>query len=118
MNIDRFTHKAQEALQGSQRIAGRYNHQSVEPEHLLLALLEQHEGLVPRILEGMGVSASALLEKVEGYLQSLPGVTGAGAGQLYLSSRLNRVLALAEQEARNFKDEYISVEHLFLALLQ
>ena len=117
MQVDRYTQKVQEALHNCQVIAARYGHQQVEPEHLLEALLEQPEGLAPRLFEAMGVDLRILRQRLESYLKSLPSVRGATGGQLYVSQRFHRVLARAEEEARKFKDEYISVEHLLLAML-
>ncbi len=117
MNIDRFTQKAQEALQGVQVIASRYRHQNIEPEHLLVALLEQSDGLIPRLLEGMNVSLKDVKGKVEAHLRTIPQVSGAGGQQLYTTQRFNRILAGAEEEAQRFRDDYVSVEHLLLAML-
>ena len=117
MTVDKYTQRVQEALHNCQTIAARYHHQTVEPEHLLEALLEQPEGLAPRLLESLGVDLRILKQRLEAYLKSMPSVKGAAGGQLYVSQRFHRVLAKAEEEARNFKDEYISVEHLLLAML-
>lgn len=118
MNIDRFTQKAQEALQGAQATTARYNHQQIEPEHLLLALLEETDGLVPRLLEGMSISPPSLKAKVEAHLRTIPQVSGATAGQMYITQRLNRILSGAEEEAKRFRDDYTSVEHLLLAMVE
>jgi len=118
MNIDRFTQRAQEALQGAQTIAARYNHQQIEPEHLLLALLEQSDGLIARLLEGMNISAQGVKGRLEAHLRNIPKVSGAASGQIYITQRFNRVLAAAEQEAKRFRDDYISVEHFLLAMLE
>ena len=117
MNIERFTQKAQEALQGVQVIASRYRHQNIEPEHLLVALLGQSDGLIPRLLEGMNVSPQEVKGKVEAHLRTIPQVSGAGGQQLYTTQRFNRILAGAEEEAQRFRDDYVSVEHLLLAML-
>lgn len=117
MNIERFTQKAQEALQGVQVIASRYRHQNIEPEHLLVALLGQSDGLIPRLLEGMNVSLKDVKGKVEAHLRTIPQVSGAGGQQLYTTQRFNRILAGAEEEAQRFRDDYVSVEHLLLAML-
>jgi len=118
MNIDRFTQKAQEALQGAQAITARYNHQQIEPEHLLLTLLEQADGLVPQLLEEMNISPRGVRGNAEAHLRTIPQVTGAAAGQTYISQRLNRILVDAEEETKRFRDDYISVEHLLLAMLE
>jgi len=118
MNVNRMTEKTQEALQSSQMIAGRYSHQQIDPEHLLLALLEQREGLVPKILIAMNIPVHQVRSSIENHLGDLPKVSGAGAGQMYMSQRLNRLLDAAEREAANLKDEYVSVEHLLMALVE
>ncbi|UCD72431.1 MAG: AAA family ATPase, partial [Syntrophobacterales bacterium] len=118
MNVNRMTEKTQEALQSSQMIGARYNHQQIDPEHLLLALLEQREGLIPKLLTAMNVSVQQVRSPVESHLAGLPKVSGAGAGQMYLSQRLSRLLDTAEKEAGNLKDEYVSVEHLFIAMVE
>ena len=116
MDINRFTEKAQEALQASQLIAGEYGHQQIENEHLLLALLRQENGVVPQIITKMGNDPQVLIDETENILSKKPKVYGAG-GNIYLSHSLNTVLANAEKEARALKDEYISTEHLFLSLV-
>jgi ATP-dependent Clp protease ATP-binding subunit ClpB len=118
MNIERYTQKSQEALREAQALATRRGHQGVDVEHLLAALLAQSEGIIPALLERAGVPVSALTDKVERELARLPQVGGPGSGgQAYLTQRLGRVLAQAETDAANLKDEYVSVEHLLLALL-
>jgi len=117
MAVERYTQRVQEALFNSQTIAARYGHQELLPEHVLLALLEQPEGLAQRILSQTGADAQALRRRLEDFLRSLPGIRGAG-GQLYASQRFHRVLAQAEEEAKSLKDEYISVEHLLLAMAE
>ncbi|MHC1582320.1 MAG: ATP-dependent chaperone ClpB [Candidatus Syntropharchaeia archaeon] len=116
MKIENFTQKAAEALQSAQSIAARYNHQGIEPEHLLLALIEQEGGLVPKILERMNVSPDKIRFEVEKALSSIPAVSGA-AGQIYITVRLNRLLESAEREANRLKDEYISVEHFLIVMV-
>lgn len=115
MSIERFTQKAQEALQSTQSIASRHNHQQMDVEHLLLALLEQHDGLIPRILQRMDVPLDSIREEVDKALSSLPSVSGVG-GQAYITQRLSRLLESAENEAKRLKDEYVSVEHIFIAM--
>jgi len=117
MDINRFTEKAQQALQASQLIAGEYGHQQIENEHLLLALLRQDNGVVPQIITKINLDVSSVVREVEKVLAKQPKVYGAG-GSIYLSQRLNMVLSQAEREAQNLKDEYISTEHLFLALIE
>jgi ATP-dependent Clp protease ATP-binding subunit ClpB len=120
MDINRFTQKSQEALQAAQTKALRYGHQEVDAEHLLIALLEQSEGLVPRLLGRMNVPVELLIGELEKELQRRPSVSGPGseAGKVYLTQRLQQVFVAAEDEARRLKDEYVSVEHLMLALIE
>jgi ATP-dependent Clp protease ATP-binding subunit ClpB len=120
MDINRFTQKSQEALQAAQTKALRYGHQEVDAEHLLIALLEQSEGLVPRLLGRMNVPVELLIAELEKELQRRPSVSGPGseAGKVYLTQRLQQVFVAAEDEARRLKDEYVSVEHLMLALIE
>ncbi|GAA1148796.1 ATP-dependent chaperone ClpB [Nocardioides aquiterrae] len=119
MDLNRLTQKSQEALHDAQTKALRFGHQEVDGEHLLLALLDQAEGLVPPLLGRAGADVDRLREDLEAELSRRPRVTGSGAetGKVYVTARLNRVLEAAEQEARRLKDEYVSVEHLVAALL-
>ncbi|PVE11239.1 ATP-dependent chaperone ClpB [Streptomyces scopuliridis] len=118
MDMNRLTQKSQEALQDAQSAAVRLGHTEVDGEHLLLALLGQRDGLVPRLLDQAGVDPAALRTAVEGELSRRPRSTGPGAapGQVFVTQRLSRLLESAEQEARRLKDEYVSVEHLMMAL--
>jgi len=118
MDINRFTEKVQLVLQKAQSIASRYHHQQVDVEHLLLALLEDEDGLVPKILEKMHISPEEIQDKVKKVLSSLPKVYGDGAGQMFITSRFSRLLESAESEAKRLKDEFISVEHLLLAMTE
>jgi len=118
MNVNRMTEKTQEALQSSQMISGRYNHQQIDPEHLLLALLEQREGLIPKILTAMNIPVQQIRTSIENHLAGLPKVSGGGAGQMYMSQRLSGLLDTAEREAGRLKDEYVSVEHLLMAMVE
>jgi ATP-dependent Clp protease ATP-binding subunit ClpB len=119
MDINRLTLKSQEAMQAAQTLAVRHGHQQVDGEHLLAALLEQPEGLAPRLLGRLEVSAEALAARLEAELGRRPSVSGPGAepGKIYLTGRLQQLLVKAEDEARRLKDEYVSVEHLLLAFL-
>ncbi len=119
MDINKLTQKSQEALQSAQTKALRYGHQEVDGEHLLLALLEQPEGLVPRLLARMEAPTEALKAEIERELSRRPRVSGPGveAGKIYLTQRLQQILLRAEDEAKRLKDEYVSVEHLLLALI-
>jgi len=109
---DKFTIKAQEAIQEAQEIAEKKNHQEITPEHLLLALLREEGGIVSSILKNLGVDRGQIINQVEEHVDRLPKVFGGG--QLYISPGLKRVLDLAQEEASNLKDEYISTEHLLL----
>jgi ATP-dependent Clp protease ATP-binding subunit ClpB len=117
MNIERFTQKAQEALHNAQGMATQYSHQQIEPEHLLTALLAQTDGLIPPLLEGMHLSVRDIKGRVDTHLRTIPQVSGAAGGQVYISQRLNRALTAAEEEAKRFKDDYTSVEHILLAMV-
>ncbi|MDX6591374.1 MAG: ATP-dependent Clp protease ATP-binding subunit ClpB [Gaiellales bacterium] len=119
MDPNRLTQKSQEALHDAQTKAIRYGHTQMEPEHVLLALMEQPEGLVPRLLELLDVDAKSLHEAFVRYLESRPSVSGSGAsGEVYISRPLNQMLDRAEQHAQRLKDEYVSVEHLLLAMAE
>jgi ATP-dependent Clp protease ATP-binding subunit ClpB len=117
MDINRFTEKAQEALQGAHRRATRLGQQQVDVEHLLAELLEQEPGLALSILRKADVDVGALKRRVERELEKLPRVSGGGGSdQVYLTGRLNRLIVQAEDEAKRFKDDFLSVEHLLLAM--
>jgi len=118
MDINRFTEKAREALQGAQKLAIRMNHQQIDVEHLLVSLLDQEGGLTSAILKKAGVAPEALTIRLQRELEKLPRVTGAGGApdNFYLTGRLNKLLTQAEDEAKKLKDEYVSVEHLLLAM--
>src|SRR5215471_6946616 len=118
MDINRFTQKAQEAISSAQTKAARYSHQQVDVEHLLASLLEQEGGLTTSILTKAEINIDNLKRRVEQELERIPKVSGSGGApdQIYISGRLNRLLAQAEDEAKKLKDEYISIEHLLLAM--
>ena len=116
ININRFTEKSQEALFAAQQMAEQLNNSQVEPEHLLAALLQQGDGVVPQVLARVGANPQAMLAQVEDELNRLPKVTGATA-QVGISPRLRQVLVRAHDEIQQFRDEYVSTEHLLLALL-
>ena len=118
MDINRLTQKAQEALGSAHSKAARYGHQQVDVEHLLAALLEQDGGLAISILEKLSIDSAALKRRLDQELERMPRVSGGGASadQIYVTGRLNRLLAEAEQEAKNLKDEYVSIEHILLAM--
>ena len=122
MDINRLTDKSQEALRQAQTLASRRNHQGVDVEHLLSALLEPADGIVTALLVQTGVSVPAVKKGLDQEFDRIPRVTGAGAAagpeQLYVTQRLSRLLTRAEDEARSLKDDYVSVEHLLLAILE
>src|SRR5438128_547241 len=120
MDINRFTEKAAEAVRAAQTLATRYSNQQIEVEHLLLALLEQQGGLVPSILTRAGLNIETLRSAVERDVDRLPKVTGPSGpvDQVYITARLNKVFVAAEDEAKKLKDEYVSVEHLLLAIIE
>ncbi|QEM68259.1 ATP-dependent chaperone ClpB [Geobacter sp. FeAm09] len=119
MDFNRLTQKSQEAFAEAQNKAVTSGHVEVDGEHLLWALLEQPDGLVPRLLTRMDVRPEAIKKEVEAELDRRPHVSGPGAepGKIYVSQRLSRILVAGENEAKRLKDEYVSVEHLFAALL-
>jgi ATP-dependent Clp protease ATP-binding subunit ClpB len=119
VDLNRLTQKSQEALNDAQTKALRYGHTEVDGEHLLLALLDQPEGLVPRLLDAAGTDPDTVRATVEAELNRRPRTSGPGAvpGQVYATQRLSRLFDSAEREAKRLKDEYISVEHLVIALL-
>jgi len=114
LRFDKMTVKAQEAVQESQEIAARYENQSIEPLHLLVALVEQKDGVVPPLLARLGIRPELLMQDVEREISRLPKVQGFG--QHNMSRALNDVLERSFDEAEKFKDEYVSTEHLFLAI--
>src|SRR5207253_4458543 len=118
VDLNRMTHKVQEALQSAGGIATRRSHQGIDVEHLLQALLEQPDGLAPNLLEAAGVAPRAVEEAVERELARRPQVSGPAAGpsQTFITQRLSQLLTKAEDEMRTLKDEYLSVEHLLLAM--
>jgi ATP-dependent Clp protease ATP-binding subunit ClpB len=116
MRLDKLTVKAQEALQAAQSLADQHDHQAVEPEHVLAALLQQREGIVGPILAKLGARADAVQGQVDGELERMPKVRG-GNGQ-YLGERLRATFERAQGEAERLKDEYVSTEHLLIAIAQ
>ncbi len=119
MRFDRFTERAQEAAQRAAEIIQRYGHNQIDTEHILLALIEQPGGVIPQILEKLSVSAEALVERLDATLRASPkaNIFGGGAGQIFITPRVKRIIDLANEEANRLKDEYISTEHIFLAIL-
>ena len=116
IRFDRLTIKTQEALAEAQKLAERAGHQQIDVEHLALALVRQREGLTPGLLEKLGVDPAVLARELEKELKKIPQVSGSGAGQVTITPRLGDVFSAAEQEAERFKDEYLSTEHLLLAI--
>ena len=119
MRFDRFTERAQEAAQRSAEIIQRYGHNQIDTEHILLALIEQPQGVISQILETLKVDAAALTERLDYILRTSPkaNIFGGGAGQIFITPRVKRIIDLANEEANRLKDEYISTEHIFLAIL-
>src|SRR3989475_544976 len=116
MRLDKLTVKAQEALQAAQALASEHGHQSIEPEHLLHALVAQKDGVVAPILGKLGVRADTLASQVDAALEKIPQVRG-GSGQ-YMGERLREALERAQKQAESMKDEYVSTEHLLVAIAQ
>ena len=119
MRLDRFTERAQDAAQRAVEVMTRYGHTQVDTEHLLLALLEQPEGVIPQILERLGVDVDQIQQLLDDVLRASPkaGVYGGGGvGQVFITPRVKRALELANDEANRLKDDYISTEHVFLAI--
>ena len=119
MDQNKLTIASQEAIQAAQTKAIRFGHMEVDGEHLLAALLEQADGLIPRLLKRMEVPVDRLLDRLEQELEKKPRVSGPGIepGKVYLTQRLNKLLVKAQDEAQRLKDEYVSTEHLFLAFI-
>lgn len=115
MNLNKFTEKAQEIVFEAKSLAENNNNQSIDNEHLLLACINQKDGITKSIIEKLGVDINLFREKVEKEVNRIPKVTGYN-GQVYLSARVNLTLKLAESEAERLKDDYVSVEHVFIAL--
>src|SRR6056297_1943739 len=120
MDLNKFTQKSQEAIAASQTIAIRHGHQQADAEHLMAALLEQENGLCIKLLEKAGYDPSVYTAALDRELSKLPRVSGPGGqpGQVYVTQRLNAALVKALELAGTMQDEYVSVEHLFLTLLE
>ncbi len=117
MQFDKFTTKSQEAIQEAQNLAEQHGQQEILPEHLLKIVIQQEEGVVSPVLRKLGVDPHLVLSEVDQLVTSLPKVSGGGFGQVYASQRLKKVLDQAFKIASDMKDEYVSQEHLFLAIL-
>jgi ATP-dependent Clp protease ATP-binding subunit ClpC len=119
MRLDRFTERAQDAAQRAVEIMTRYGHTQVDIEHILLALLEQPEGVISQLMEQLGVEIEQVIQRLDDVLKGSPkaGIYGGGGvGQVFITPRVKRVLDLANDEANRLKDDFISTEHLFLAI--
>jgi len=119
MRFDRFTERAQEAAQRAAEIIQRYGHNQIDTEHILLALIEQPEGVIGQLLEILKVDGNSLKERLDYILRTSPkaNIFGGGAGQIFITPRVKRIVDIANEEANRLKDEYISTEHIFLAIL-
>ncbi len=120
MRFDRFTERAQEAAQRAAEIIQRYGHNQIDTEHILLALIEQPGGVIPQILANLKIDAQVLAERLDQTLRLTPKANifgGGGAGQIFITPRVKRIIDLANEEANRLKDEYISTEHIFLAIM-
>jgi len=116
MRFDKFTIKSQELIQGAQALAGQLGHQQIEPEHLLKVMLEQPEGIARSILQKLGASPEGVLHEVTDAIEKKPRVSGAGIGEAYISPTTKKVLDRAFAEAAKMKDEYVSIEHILVAI--
>lgn len=119
MNMNQFTQKSLAAIQGAQDIALEYGHQQIEQAHLLMALVQDGEGLIPQLLTNMGLTLPSFQAAVQHEVEKLPRVSGGGreADKVYVAQDVDRALKSAESAAASMKDEYISVEHILLGLL-
>ena len=115
MNINKFTQKSMEAVQNCEKIASDYGNQEIEQEHLLYSLLTLDDSLIAKMIEKMEIDPQTFLNRVEELIEKRPKVQG---GQPYVGQYLNKVLISAEDEMKAFGDEYVSVEHLFLAMIK
>jgi len=118
MRFDKFTLKVQEALQEAQSLASSLGHQSIEPEHLLVCFLRQEEGIVGAVLNKLQARPRQIEQELTNYLKKQPSVQGAGAGQIYLGGRLNKLFDKALTEAAQLKDEYVSAEHVLIVMAE
>ena len=117
MNPEKLTQKAQEAMASAQTLAVSLGNQQIDGEHIHYALAAQEDGLIPKLLGAMGVDTGRYVSEVEALLNKLPKVQGSGADDLYATRRFSQILSQAEAEAKRMKDDYISVEHIYMALL-
>ncbi|MBE2271370.1 MAG: ATP-dependent Clp protease ATP-binding subunit, partial [Anaerolinea sp.] len=119
MRFERFTERAQDAAARAYEILQRYGHNQVDTEHILLALLEQADGVIPQLLERLSVDVNAMRSRLDEVLRASPkaAIYGQGTGQVFITPRVKRIIDTANEEANRLKDEYISTEHIFLAIL-
>ncbi|MGD8257174.1 MAG: ATP-dependent chaperone ClpB [Desulfobacterales bacterium] len=117
MRFDKFTVKSQELIQNSQALASRHNNQQIEPEHLLVAMLQEQDGIAGGMLRKLGVSPAEVAQAAAVAVDKLPKVSGTGTAEAYISPRSKNVLEAAFAEATKMKDEYVSIEHIFLAIV-
>ncbi len=119
MRFERFTERAQDAASRAYEILQRYGHNQVDTEHILLALLEQTDGVIPQILEKLSVDVNAMRTRLDEILRASPkaAIYGHGTGQVFITPRVKRIIDLANEEANRLRDEYISTEHIFLAII-
>ncbi|HCL02766.1 MAG TPA: type VI secretion system ATPase TssH, partial [Lachnoclostridium phytofermentans] len=115
MNISKFTQKSLKAVQDCEKLAYEYGHQQIDEEHFLYCLLNDKEGLLPKLFQKMDINTEVFLAQLQGLLDKRPKVSG---GEVYISNDLNKVLIYAENEASAMGDQYVSVEHLFLSILK
>ena len=120
MNTQKFTQKSLEAISKAQQIALEHQNMQIEPEHLLFAFLEQQDGLIPRLFSKMDVEVDQALEIIEGYIRKIPGVSGPGRepDKVYVAQSVDKILIEAEKQAKDFRDEYVSAEHILLAYFE
>lgn len=120
MDVNKMTQNLQKAMMDAQSVATNHNHQEIDVIHLLIALLEQSEGLMPRVLQKLEISVDSFTKDLHNVLSKKPVVTGSGTevGKIYVTNKLQKVLVGAEQEAKDMKDEYVSVEHVLLAVVK
>ena len=119
MRFDRFTERAQDAAQRAAEIIQRYGHNQIDTEHILLALIEQPQGVITQILEHLKIDIETLTDRIDQQLRASPkaNIYGGGAGQIFITPRVKRVVDMANEEANRLDDEFISTEHIFLAIL-
>ena len=119
MNMNQFTQKSLSAIQGARDLAQEYGQQQIEQQHLLLALVSDQEGFIPQLLTAMGMTVPSFEAAIKAEVEKLPKVSGGSreADKIYVAQDVDKALKSAEQAAESMKDEYISVEHIFLGLL-